>query len=221
MEKSVCECSGNTNRNEESEVPCEYQSPEIRFLHMATVVVVYPLRVAQRRQGGSIRGTRVGSGASSYRGPRESSAPERTTRTEPIPNPEVPREVIDHSLARKAAIFDVLRTGGFNSDALDADPYLLRAAKWHGEATGENCPVCSATELVELTYVFSKELGAFSGRLHPRSEIPVLAKEHGILRVFVVEVCQGCHWNHVVTSYVVGDGIPRRPKRRPSDLDWY
>jgi len=177
--------------------------------------------VAQRRQGGSIRGTRVGSGPSSYRGPRESGAPDRPAVSEPIAHPEVPREVIDHSLARKAAIFDVLRTGGFNSDACDADPYLLRAAKWHGEETGNDCPICGKVELVELTYVYSKELGAFSGRLHPRGEIAALAQDHGVLRVFVVEVCQGCHWNHMVKSYVVGDGIPRRPKRRPTDLDWY
>ena len=70
----------------------------------------------------------MGTGSSTYRGPRESTAAEPTTRTEPLPNPEEPREVIDHSLARKAAIFDILRTGGFNSDACDADPYLLRAA---------------------------------------------------------------------------------------------
>ena len=179
------------------------------------------MRVAQRRHGGSIRGTRVGAGSSAYRGPRDSATATPTTRTEPLPDPAEPREVIDHSLARKAAILDILRTGGFNSDACDADPYLLRAAKWHGESTGVDCPICHKVELVELTYVYSRELGAFSGRLHPRDEIPELASEHGILRVFVVEVCQGCHWNHVVKSYVVGDGIPRRPKRRPSDLDWY
>ena len=177
--------------------------------------------MAQRRQGGSIRGTRVGSGPSSYRGPRESGAPDRPAVSEPIAHPEVPREVMDHSLALIAAIFDVLRTGGFNSDACDADPYLLRAAKWHGEETGNDCPICGKVELVELTYVYSKELGAFSGRLHPRGEIAALAQDHGVLRVFVVEVCQGCHWNHMVKSYVVGDGIPRRPKRRPTDLDWY
>ena len=183
----------------------------------------YPVRMATRRQGGSIRGTRVGAGVS-RRAPGEArrvETPDRPLVSEPIANPETPREVVDHSLARKAAIFDVLRTGGFNSDACDADPYLLRAAKWHGEPTGVDCPICGKQELAELTYVFSKELGAFSGRLYAREDVPGMARQHGVLRVFVVEVCQGCRWNHVTTSYVVGDGIPRRPKRRPSDLmDW-
>ena len=179
-----------------------------------------------RSGSGIIRGSRVGTGPSrsrSYGGAKKKTgteAPDAPTVKERLANPEVPREVIDHSLSRRAAVLDIVRTGGFNSDACDADPYLLRAAKWHGEPRGEDCPVCSAVELVDLTYVYSKELGAFSGRLHPKAEISELAKNHGVLRVFVVEVCQGCHWNHIVVSYVVGDGIPRRPKRRPSDLDW-
>lgn len=179
-----------------------------------------------RSGSGIIRGTRAGTGPSrsrSYGGAKKKTtteAPDAPKVKEPLANPEVPREVIDHALSRRAAIFDIIRTGGFNSDACDADPYLLRAAKWHGEPRGEDCPVCDKVELVDLTYVYSKELGAFSGRLHPKREISELAKNHGVLRVFVVEVCQGCHWNHVVVSYVVGDGIPRRPKRRPSDLDW-
>lgn len=178
-----------------------------------------------RSGSGIIRGTRAGTGPSrsrSYGGAKRSTpeAPDAPRVTERLTNPAEPREVVDHSLSRRAAIYDILRTGGFNSDACDADPYLLRAAKWHGEARGEDCPVCRKVELVDLTYVYSKELGSFSGRLHPKREIPSLAKDHGVLRVFVVEVCQGCHWNHVVVSYVVGDGIPRRPRRRPSDLDW-
>lgn len=185
-----------------------------------------PLPVmAQRRQQGSIRGTRVGAGAPRSRPPgakrREGEvAPDVATVREPLPNPATPREVIDHSLSRRAAIEEWHRTGGLDSDACDADPYLIRAAKWHGEATDHSCPICRKVELVELIYVYGQELGAFSGRIHPRREIRELAMNHGILRVFVVEVCQGCHWNHVVTSYVVGDGIPRRPKRRPSDLEW-
>lgn len=182
--------------------------------------------MAQRRSGGSIRGTRVGTGpARAASGSRAGSRTKPDVEIDaaprqPIANPEKPREVIDHSLARKAAINDILRTGGFNSDACDADPYLLRAAKWHGEHTGRPCPICRQPdrEVVDLTYVYSKELGAFSGRIYAAEDVPGLARQHGILRVFVVEVCQACHWNHVVHAYVVGDGIPRRPRRRPSDL---
>lgn len=176
-----------------------------------------------RRQPGSIRGTRVGAGVSrdgSRKGPTGGDAPERPSVREPIADPARPREVVDHALSRRAAIDEWHRTGGLGSDACDAHPDLIRAARWHGETTDRDCPICRETQVVELRYVYGKELGAFSGRLHPRQEIRALALEHGVLRVFVVEVCGNCHWNHVVTSYVVGDGIPRRPKRRPTDLEW-
>ena len=45
-----------------------------------------------------------------------------------------------------------------------------------------------------------------------------MAYEHGQFRVYVVEVCTGCGWNHLTLSYVLGDGVPRRPLRTPADL---
>jgi hypothetical protein len=27
-----------------------------------------------------------------------------------------------------------------------------------------------------------------------------------------------CHWNHLVTSYMLGDGVPRKTPPRPRDL---
>ena len=35
-----------------------------------------------------------------------------------------------------------------------------------------------------------------------------MAREHGEFTVYVVEVCQGCAWNHLTLSYVLGDGAP-------------
>jgi hypothetical protein len=100
----------------------------------------------------------------------------------------------------------------------DADPYLLRAARHHGEATERPCPICRDPELVHVTYVFGDELGPYSGRVKSSAELPVMAYEHGQFRVYVVEVCTGCGWNHLTLSYVLGDGVPRRPPRRPADL---
>ena len=101
---------------------------------------------------------------------------------------------------------------------LDADPYLLRAARHHGEPTERPCPICSAPDLVHVTYVFGDELGPYSGRVKASAELPVMAYEHGHFRVYVVEVCTGCGWNHLTLSYVLGDGVPRRPPRKPADL---
>jgi hypothetical protein len=41
-----------------------------------------------------------------------------------------------------------------------------------------------------------------------------MATEYGEFTVYVVEVCTECGWNHLALSFVLGDGIDRRPPRR-------
>lgn len=125
------------------------------------------------------------------------------------------RSVIDYSLARRATLTDLFGGGATSaSDACDAHPYLLRAAKHHGEPTDRDCPVCRRHRLTHVTYVYGEELGQFSGRVRATAELEAMAREHGEFRVYVVEVCQGCSWNHLRLSYLLGDGTPRRPPRR-------
>ena len=40
----------------------------------------------------------------------------------------------------------------------------------------------------------------------------------GEFTVYVVEVCRRCHWNFLSMTYVLGDGVPRRPPATPRDL---
>ena len=42
--------------------------------------------------------------------------------------------------------------------------------------------------------------------------------QFGAFSVYVVEVCQRCHWNFLLTTYVLGDGVPRRALPTPRDL---
>ena len=123
--------------------------------------------------------------------------------------------MIDYSLQRRA-LLATLRNGGamVRDDVCDADPYLLRAAKHHGEPSEQTCPICRKSELTNLRYTFGHELGQYSGRIKTGAEIEAMASEHGEFTVYVVEVCQRCGWNHLVESYVLGDGVPRRPPRR-------
>ncbi len=125
------------------------------------------------------------------------------------------RSVIDYSLQRRA-VLATLQNGGPTSrdDVCDADPYTLRAAKHHGEPAATPCPVCSKNELALLSYVFGAELGQYSGRIKSRAEIEAMAREHGEISIYVLEVCRSCGWNHLVESYLVGDGVPRKPPRR-------
>jgi Family of unknown function (DUF5318) len=122
--------------------------------------------------------------------------------------------VIDYGLARRATLTSLLGAGATTrEDACDAHPYLLRAARHHGEPTGRECPVCRAERLVEVSYVYGEQLGTYQGRVKGRAELVEMAHEHGEFRVYVVEVGPGCGWNHLVKSYVLGDGVDRRPAR--------
>ena len=129
------------------------------------------------------------------------------------------RSVIDYALARRAAL-TALRSGATTlTDVCDADPYLLRAARFHGEPTGRWCPVCDRQRLLEVIYAYGDELGQYSGRIRSRAEIRAMETTTGDVRVFVVEVCRGCQWNHLTTSFVIGDGRSRRPPRRQSTAE--
>jgi hypothetical protein len=124
------------------------------------------------------------------------------------------RSVIDYSLARRAALAGLLTGAATSADACDAHPYLLRAAKYHGEPTDRDCPVCRREKLTHVTYVYGEQLGQYSGRVKATAELEPMAREHGEFRVYVVEVCRGCGWNHLALSYVMGDGVERRAPRR-------
>lgn len=116
-----------------------------------------------------------------------------------------PRLVVDYGLAKRAALAE-LRSGALTrDDACDAHPYLLRAAKYHGEPASKPCPVCRHEPLTHVTYVYGDELGRYAGRVKATADLAEMDREYGEFRVYVVEVCQSCAWNHLAMSYVLGD----------------
>jgi hypothetical protein len=145
-----------------------------------------------------------------------------------------PRSVIDYALARRATLTDLHAGRVSRLDVCDANPYLLRAARYHGEPTGRACPICHPGEqdgpagprsqkatcaaggLVHVTYGYGDELGESSGRAWATDELAELGEQFSDLRIYVVEVCAACGWNHLVTSYTIGTGGPpvRRARRR-------
>ena len=122
------------------------------------------------------------------------------------------RSVIDYSLARRATLADLYAGRASSTDVCDANPYLLRAAKFHGEPTEKSCPVCRRERLVHVTYVYGDELGDYSGRVKASKELAAMEPAYAEFSVYVVEVCQVCSWNHLTVSYVLGCG--ERPQRR-------
>jgi hypothetical protein len=128
--------------------------------------------------------------------------------------------VVDYALVRRATLAD-LRNGRVTpADVCDAHPYLLRAARFHGEPTEVRCPVCRHPDpLTHVTYVYGDRLGEASGRPLRAHQLERVAAAHGPVTAYVVEVCGHCSWNHLVSSHVRGSVEPmseNAPKNEPS-----
>lgn len=124
------------------------------------------------------------------------------------------RSVIDYALARRATLTELFTGRASSLDVCDAHPYLLRAARYHGEPTTLDCPVCKRERLTHVTYTYGDCFRAeVNGRVRRTAQLAALAREHEEFTVYVVEVCQTCGWNHLVTSYVLGTGEQQQRAR--------
>ena len=129
------------------------------------------------------------------------------------------RDEIDYSLDRRATL-QGWRSGQISiEDVCDSDPYLIRAAEFHGVETKRACPICQKVNLRELRYVYGDQLGQYSGRIKSLKELDEMENEFGEFRVYTVEVCIGCNWHHLIYSYLLGDGKYRKPPRRQPTLE--
>jgi Family of unknown function (DUF5318) len=123
------------------------------------------------------------------------------------------RQVVDYALRRRSLLAEVYsgRTGV--SEVCDANPYLLRAAKFHGKPSSVMCPICRKEQLTLVSWVFGDHLGAVSGSARTAEELVLLATRYDEFSVHVVEVCRTCSWNHLVKSYVLGAVPPPKGSR--------
>jgi hypothetical protein len=116
------------------------------------------------------------------------------------------RQVVDYALQRRALLADVHAGRVAVADVCDAGPYLLRAARFHGEATDQTCPMCRKERLTLVSWIFGDALRHAAGTARRPDELEHLAGQHDDFSVHVVEVCRSCRWNHLVLSYVLGPG---------------
>ncbi|MGC5053825.1 DUF5318 domain-containing protein [Micromonospora sp. DT48] len=118
------------------------------------------------------------------------------------------RQVVDYSLRKRAALRELLAGRVGTYDLCDASPYLKNAARFHGESTDERCPICRSENLTLVHYIYGDELKQSAGQARTLAELSVLAMTLREFQVFVVEVCLGCDWNHLVEQYLLGrDGL--------------
>jgi hypothetical protein len=111
---------------------------------------------------------------------------------------------IDYSLRRRAVLRDLQAGRVSVNEVCDASPYLLSAARFHGESTDERCPVCRRENLTYVHYIYGDELKQSAGQARSLRELASLASTARLIQVYLVEVCRGCHWNHLVEQFLLG-----------------
>lgn len=116
---------------------------------------------------------------------------------------------IDYRLARRHAVDEFRRGRLSRLDLCDAHPELLRAARNCGVATGEDCPICEAAQVVLVSFVFGPRLPAHGRCISERRELAQLSRRREELACYVVEVCPECSWNHLNRSFPIGAGRAR------------
>lgn len=127
------------------------------------------------------------------------------------------RQVVDYALQRRALLAGVHSGRVGVVEVCDASPYLLRAARFHGEPTDRTCPVCRKERLTQVSWIFGDALKHAAGSARTPEEIEQIANSSADFSVYVVEVCRTCSWNHLVLSYVMGSGDAPDTTRRRSD----
>ncbi|MCU1596186.1 MAG: hypothetical protein JWO12_3578 [Frankiales bacterium] len=127
------------------------------------------------------------------------------------------RDVVDHALERRAVLAGLYagRTSAY--DVCDASPYLQSAAKRLGTMTTRTCPVCRKLPLAEVHWVYGAAIGDADGTARTLSGVTRMAAERPDFAVYQVEVCLGCGWNHLVSTWragTPGTEPARRTRRR-------
>ena len=125
------------------------------------------------------------------------------------------RDVVDHTLQRRALLAEVFGGRATSLDVCDASPYLQRAAKAYGVSTDRTCPICRREPLREVSWVYGDALGSQSGSARTPAQVAALAQRRPDFAVYEVEVCSGCRWNHLVRSWRTGTPGAPAARRAP------
>lgn len=118
---------------------------------------------------------------------------------------------VEYRLARDSIVREYRRGRLSRLDVCDAQPELLRVAAHLGEATAESCPICEETDLVHVFFAFGPRLPASGRAIASKSELRALARGRADVAFYVVEVCVGCGWNHLVRMFNGAEARRRSP----------
>ena len=125
------------------------------------------------------------------------------------------RAVVDYSLARRATLTGLASGRVARREVCDAQAYLVRAARYHGQKVDDACPMCGANALGHVFFTYGDCFrGDTNGRARRTRELLALADEVAEFTAYLVEVCSDCRWNHLLASYVLGTGASVKRRAR-------
>ncbi len=125
--------------------------------------------------------------------------------------------MVDFALKRHAVLTDVRAGRVRPAEVCDAQAYLKLAARNYGELTGTACPVCEGPGLRRVHYVYGDKLGTVAGQAKHPVELEALAQRVTEFRVYLVEVCNDCGWNHLLRTFVLGRDKSAPPMPNAAD----
>jgi len=114
---------------------------------------------------------------------------------------------VEYQLARNAVVREFHRGRLSRLDVCDAHPELLRAARNLGRSMGDPCPICEEASLVDVTYVFGPRLPSGGRCVATEAELARFRRRKDPVVCYVVEVCTGCSWNHLLRMFPTGSGV--------------
>src|SRR5215217_9138430 len=104
------------------------------------------------------------------------------------------RQVVDYALQRRAVLASVHSGRVGIMDVCDASPYLLQAAKFHGQPSEIDCPICRKEALIRVCWVYGNALKHAAGSARQPDELDRIANLFAEVTVYVVEVYVSCRW---------------------------
>jgi hypothetical protein len=113
---------------------------------------------------------------------------------------------VDYRLLRQSTIADFRKGRLAQHEVCDAHPELARAAREVGEPSSIDCPICEASKVVLVSYVFGPQLPPMGRCITSKAELAKLDQRRADLACYVVEVCPSCSWNHLARVFPLGRG---------------
>ena len=89
-------------------------------------------------------------------------------------------------------------------EVCDAQIELMRVGRDYSRAASKPCPICGERTLKNVRFVFGPRLPSQGRCVTSAKEMQQLAERAGEHRCYLVEVCIGCRWNHLLSSYLLG-----------------